>query len=87
MATYAVQFITKDGAFGGSQRILNRAKAIQHVQDASWANRDCVVIVVSANTAAERFRLRATAVAQVFHERVRAVNWLKQLLTDEEQQS
>lgn len=93
MATYAVQFITKDGAFCGSQRILNRAKAMQHVQDGDWPNirpgqkgsMGCVVITVSANSAMERTKLRNLAVSQVFHERVRAIDWLKQLLTDEEQ--
>ena len=77
MATYAIQFITRDGAFEG-QRILNRARALLAV-DTSWPAFSCVLIVVSANSQQERVKMRATAVAQVFHERVRAIDWLKQL--------
>lgn len=78
MATYAVQFITKDGAFCG-QTITNRARAFMLVQDGLWVNIACVVIVVTANSSVERLKMRATAVSQVFHERVRAVDWLKRL--------
>lgn len=87
MATYAIQFITRDGAFCGSQRILNRAKAILHVQDGDWPNLrpgqkgsvGCVVITVSANSALERLKIKGTAVSQVFHERTRALDWLNKL--------
>lgn len=82
MATYAIQFITKDGAFCG-QTITNRARALLLI-DSDWLNVACVVIVVSANSSMERLKMRATAVSQVFHERTRAIDWLKQLLTDEE---
>lgn len=87
MATYAVQFITRDGAFCG-QTVTNRGRALTKIQD-DWIARHiaCVVVVVTANSSVERLKLRATAVSQVFHERVRAVDWLKQLLTDEEQES
>lgn len=83
MATYAVQFITRDGALC-AQHILNRGKAMLLVQsEAGWLEdgqaRRCVVIVVTANSAMERLKLRATAVSQVFHERARAIEWLKQL--------
>lgn len=77
MATYAIQFITRDGAFEG-QRILNRAKALLAV-DTSWPAFSCVLIVVSANSQKERLKFKGNAVAQVFHERVRACQWLKQL--------
>lgn len=83
MATYAVQYITKDGAFCG-QSITNRARAMLLVQDALWVNLSCVVIVVSANSQQERMKMRGTAVAQVFHERVRAIEWLKQLSGEEQ---
>lgn len=82
MATYAVQFITRDGAFC-EQTITNRGRALLLV-DSDWLNVACVVIVVTANSSVERLKMRATAVSQVFHERVRALAWLKQLLTDEE---
>ncbi len=84
MATYAIQHVTKEGALCG-QTITNRARAMLLVQDTLWVNVSCVVIVVTANSSLERLKMRATAVAQVFHERGRAMDWLKQLLTDEEQ--
>ncbi len=84
MATYAVQFITKEGAFCG-QTITNRPRAILLVQDDLWVNIACVIITIAANSQMERLKMRATAVSQVFHERKRAVEWIKNQLTDEEQ--
>lgn len=84
MATFAVQFITRDGAFCG-QTITNRPRAILLVQDTQWVNIACVVLTVAANSQMERLKLRATALSQVFHERKRAVEWIKLQLTDEEQ--
>ena len=83
MATYAVQHITKDGAFCGQQLITNRARAMLHVQNAVWVNVACVVITVTANNQLERMKLRATAVSQVFHERKRAMDWLEHLFKGE----
>lgn len=84
MATYAVQHITKDGAFCG-QTITNKPRAMMLVQDSEWVNIACVILTITANSSMERLKLRATAVSQVFHERKRAVEWLKNQLTDEEQ--
>lgn len=84
MATYSVQHITKDGAFCG-QTITNRPRAILLVQDSQWVNIACVIITIAANSQMERLKLRATAVSQVFHERKRAVEWIKLQLADEEQ--
>lgn len=84
MATYAIQFITKEGAFCG-QTITNRARALLLVGETVWLHIGCVVIVVTANSSMERLRMRATAVSQVFHEQGRAMTWLKNLLAEEEQ--
>lgn len=84
MATYAVQFITKDGAFSG-QTITNRGRALLLIQDGSWTDVACVVLTVAASNQQERLKLRGTAVSQVFHERTRAFEWLKQLLAEEQQ--
>lgn len=79
MATYAVQFITKDGAFCG-QMIGNRDRAISLTQGPWDAfNATCVVLTVTASSSMERLKMKATAVSQVFHERGRAIEWLKQL--------
>lgn len=78
MATYSVQHITKDGAFCG-QTITNRSRTMLLVQDSQWTNIACVVITIAANSQLERLKLRATAVSQVFHERKRAVEWLRKL--------
>lgn len=82
MATYSVQFITHEGAFGGSPRILNRAKTLLQLQEA-WPPSGCVVIVAAAGNQRERLKLRGLATAQVFHERVRAMDWLTTLLPEE----
>lgn len=84
MATYAVQFITREGAFCG-QTITNRARAMLLIQDTLWTNISCVAIVVSSNSTKERLKMKGTAVAQVFHERARAMDWLKQLGEEGEQ--
>lgn len=84
MATYAVQLITKQGAFCG-QSITNRAHAMTKIAGDSWTDVACVVITVSANSSMERLKMRATAVSQVFHERGRAMDWLRKL--GEEEQS
>ena len=76
MATYAVQFITREGALCG-QLITNRPRAMLAVSDHPWVNVGCVVIVATANSSMERLKMKGTAVAQVFHERVRAMDWLK----------
>lgn len=83
MATYSVQHITKDGAFCG-QTITNRPRAMLLVQDSQWVNIACVVITITANSSLERLKLRATAVSQVFHERKRAVEWIKNQLSSED---
>lgn len=83
MATYAIQFVTREGAFCG-QTITNRPRAMLLVQD-GWVvnNAVCVVIVVTANSSMERLKMKSTAVAQVFHERGRAMSWLKSLGEDD----
>jgi flagellar biosynthesis/type III secretory pathway ATPase len=80
MATYAVQFVTRDGALCG-QTITNRGRAILLIAGPDWTTRQarCVVIVVTANSSMERFKMKATAISQVFHERGRAMDWLKSL--------
>lgn len=84
MATYAVQFITREGAFCG-QTITNRPRAIALVQDTQWVNMACVILSVSANSSLERLKMGATAVSQVCHERKRAIEWIKNQLVNEEQ--
>lgn len=78
MATYAVQYVTRDGALAG-QTITNRARAMRLVQETVWLNMGCVIIVVTANSTAERLKMRAIATSQVFHEQGRAMAWLKEL--------
>lgn len=83
MATYTVQFVTKQGAMC-TQTITNRARAMLLVQDGEWGSGvGCVVLVIAANSGQERIRLKGVAVSQVFHERVRAIEWLKQQLGEE----
>lgn len=86
MATYAVQFITKEGAICG-QTITNRGRALLLADGPRWTTERaaCVIITITANSQMERIKLRATAVSQVFHERKRAVEWIKTQLSDEEQ--
>jgi hypothetical protein len=82
MATYAVQLITKQGALC-AQTITNRGRAMATVESSSWHDVACVVIVVTANSSMERLKMRATAVSQVFHERGRAMDWLRKLGEDD----
>lgn len=82
MATYAVQFVTKQGALC-KQVITNRGRAMSHIENALWVNVGCLVIVVTANSGKERLDLRGVAVSQVFHERARAMEWLKTMLSEE----
>lgn len=78
MATYAVQYITREGAIC-DQTITNRTRAMVLVLDGDWLNIGCVVITVAAGNARERLKMKGVAVSQVFHEKTRAMDWLKQL--------
>ncbi len=64
MATYAVQFITKEGAFCG-QTITNRPRAILLVQDGLWVNIACVIITIAANSQMERLKMDDTEIASL----------------------
>ncbi len=84
MATYAVQLITKQGAFC-AQTITNRARAMTTITSSNWSDIACVVVTVAAGNAVERLKMKGQAVSQVFHERTRAMDWLRKLGDDDVQ--
>lgn len=86
MATYTVQFITKQGAYCG-QTVTNRARAMTTIASSNWSDVGCVIVTAAAGNAQERLKMKGVAAAHVFHERARAIDWLRQLGDDDVQTS
>ena len=84
MATYAVQFLTSDGALCG-QVIMNRARAVQRIE--AWmpqASEYAVAILIVGSSFKERSQLGDFAVSDVLYHRRDALRFLN-VLADEEQ--
>lgn len=78
MATYAVQFITSNGALCG-QTITNRTRAVELVNN-SWSGTNIAVsILVVGGSFKERTRLGDLAVSDVFFQRKPALEFLNKL--------
>lgn len=79
MATYAVQFITSEGALEG-QTITNRVRALEMVE--LWEPRPlapAVALMIVGGNFQERTALGDLAVADVFFNRRDAVRFLNRL--------
>lgn len=76
MATWTVQFITRDGAICG-QTVTNRARAVALVET-DWINVGCVIVTMVPGNVAERAQVNNQyAVVNVFDTRAEALLYFK----------